>query len=568
MPESLWRWDPRKWSAADDLNRRWVVSAELATAVGTAYFLAAQLSLGLLLNPAGVAVFWPAAGISSGVLIALGPLARWPVVAGAMVATVAANLMGDRNIWAATAFAICNAAEALIIAGLIQHYVGDSFSLARLRHVLVLLAAAIAGTAISGIGGAVAYKLFHSPTAPMFMTWRHWFASDVVGVISVAPLVIGLTAALREPPPRSELIEGIAALVALAVMTGIIISLPPEPWQTVVPGALLFPMLLWLAARCRPVFAAVGAFMVSIAIVWTTIFGIGHFGDTGLPIDARILQAQAVILVVTLGAFVLAALFSERRENETHLARSNMMLERERENKLMNAEAITASIAHEIRQPLAAIAVNGNAALRLLRMTPPDHGEAQAALETIISDSHRASEVFDSIRSLFRAIDGGRQPIDVNELVVGVLQSLRGELKGLEVATRLELTAELPFVNGHRNQLQQVIFNLVQNALEAMDATTDRSRVLRVKTELRDHNAIVVAVEDSGRGIDPKQMDSIFGAFFTTKAHGMGLGLAICRMIIEHHGGQLTASSDGKRGALFQFYVPIEFTERAPTYSK
>ena len=92
--------------------------------------------------------------------------------------------------------------------------------------------------------------------------------------------------------------------------------------------------------------------------------------------------------------------------------------------------------------------------------------------------------------------------------------------------------------------------------------------MLRVKTELRDHNAIVVAVEDSGRGIDPKQMDSIFGAFFTTKAHGMGLGLAICRMIIEHHGGQLTASSDGKRGALFQFYVPIEFTERAPTYSK
>src|SRR5262249_34929921 len=152
---------------------------------------------------------------------ALGPLARWPVVAGAMVATVAANLMGDRNIWAATAFAICNAAEALITAGLIQHYVGDAFSLARLRHVLVFLAAAIAGTVISGIGGAVAYKLFHSPTAPMFMIWRHWFASDVVGVISVAPLVIGLTAALREPPPRSELIEGIAALVALAVMTGI-----------------------------------------------------------------------------------------------------------------------------------------------------------------------------------------------------------------------------------------------------------------------------------------------------------------------------------------------------------
>ena len=283
-----------------------------------------------------------------------------------MAATVAANLMGDRDIWASAAFALCNAAEALITAGLIQHYFGTSFNLDRLRQVLSLLAAAVVGTVISGIGGAVSYKLFHSPTVSMLTTWWQWFASDAVGIVAVAPLVIGLAAAVREPPPRNELIEGAAALVLLVAMTGIIISLPQEPWKTVVPSALLFPLLLWLAARCRPVFAATGAFLVSLTIVWTTIFGIGHFGDTGLPIDDRILEAQAVILVVRSAAFVLAALFTERRESETRLAHSNLLLEHERDNKLMNVEAVAASIAHEIKQPLAAIVMNGGAALQFL----------------------------------------------------------------------------------------------------------------------------------------------------------------------------------------------------------
>jgi signal transduction histidine kinase len=124
-------------------------------------------------------------------------------------------------------------------------------------------------------------------------------------------------------------------------------------------------------------------------------------------------------------------------------------------------------------------------------------------------------------------------------------------------ATRLDLASKLPFVIGHRRQLEEVIFNLVHNAIEAMDATTERDRVLRVRTE-PNGDAITVAVRDSGPGIEPKQLDSIFGAFFTTKSHGMGLGLAISRMIIEHHGGRLTASSDGKNGSLFQFALPIE----------
>jgi two-component sensor histidine kinase/integral membrane sensor domain MASE1 len=331
-----------------DATPPWVGAIGLAVAVGIVYFLAAQLSLALLAKPDGVAVFWPAAGVSSGVLISLGRDARLPVTGAVIVATIIANLTGDRNVWGAAAFAFCNAGEALFTAWLIGRYFGSGFSLGRLRNVVGLLAAAIVAAATSGIGGMVAYKLFHSPMTPMWTTWQHWFASDAVGVIAVAPLVIGLAEAVREPPPRNEIIEGVIALVALVVMIVIIIiiSLPPKPWQTARPGALLFPMLLWPAARCRPVFAAAAAFIVSVTVVWTITFGIGHFGDPAQPIGERILGAQVAILGFALCAYVLAALFAERRQAET---RQDLLIS-ELDHRVKNVLARVAAVAMHTRQ--------------------------------------------------------------------------------------------------------------------------------------------------------------------------------------------------------------------------
>jgi signal transduction histidine kinase len=483
------------------------------------------------------------------------------VVAGTIVASFPANFFAYGTIWGPVVLALSNAGEVVLVAVLIERYFGSAFSLGRLRCVLGLLAAAIVGSAVGAIGGTMGFELLQSSTVSFLTTlttWYHWFTSNTLAIVTFAPLLIGLISAARNPPPGSEVVEGVAALAALTFLTGIIISLPQEPWKTVVPAALLFPVLLWLAARCGPVFAAAGAFIVSLTIVWTTIFGIGHFGDVGFPIEDRILEAQAVILVVTLGAFVLAALFSERRESEARLARSNMQLERERDNKLMNAQAVTASIAHEIKQPLSAIVVNGSAALRFLGKAPPDHDEVRALLNNIIRDGHRAGEVFDSIRALFRNPDAEQQAIDVNEIALEILNILRGELKGHGITTRTELMSNVPLVMGHRGQLQEVILNLVRNAIEAMDAIKDGGRVLRVRTERHGDDAIVVSVEDSGPGIDPQKIGGIFDAFVTTKSHGIGLGLALCQMIIERHGGRLSASSDSKSGALFQCILPIK----------
>jgi PAS domain S-box-containing protein len=307
-------------------TRHWMSSIWLVFVVGTIYFLAARLSLSLL-APDGVAVFWPAAGVATGALIALGPSARLPVVVGTMTATMAANLLGDRNIWGAIVFAICNAGEALLVAGLIDRYFGSSFSLGRLRHVLGLLAAALVGAAISGIGGALGFTSFHGATTSSLVSWQNWFSSDALGIVTIAPLVSGLASAAREPPPRSEMIEGFVALAALTIMSLVVISLPPGPWKTVVPIALLFPVLLWIAARCRPVFASAAAFIVTLAIVWTTTFEIGHFGDPDLPIADRVLAAQAGILVIALCAYVLAALFAERRQHEAALMESEARLQ-------------------------------------------------------------------------------------------------------------------------------------------------------------------------------------------------------------------------------------------------
>jgi signal transduction histidine kinase len=179
-------------------------------------------------------------------------------------------------------------------------------------------------------------------------------------------------------------------------------------------------------------------------------------------------------------------------------------------------------------------------------------------LGRIIGESHRTSEVFESIRALFRKADEQRQPIDVNEIIRAALQSSAAELKDRGVAVRTELMTELPHVVGHTGQLQEVVLNLTHNALEAMATTTDKNRLLKVRSALHGRNAIAVEVEDTGPGIDAKQLEGIFGAFVTTKSHGMGLGLALCRMIVEQHGGQLTASSDGASGSRFQFILPIE----------
>ena len=311
----------------------------LAAAVGLAYFLAACLSLSLT-TQVGVPVFWPAAGISSGTLIALGHTARWPVAVGVIVANVSANLTFDQNVLSSSIFSLIDAGEALLVAWMIERSIGSDFRLGRLRHVLALLAAAAVGTAVSGVGGTLGFKLGYNPAVPTWTVWRHWLASGTIGIIAVAPLIIGLFAALRAPPSRRELIEGVAALIAVAATAGtIIFMLPPDWWEMCVVVVLLFPVVLWVAARCQPEFASGAVFIASFIVIVTLTSKLGNFGNTAPSMADGVLSAQITIAGTALTALILSALFAERRQHEAVLEES--------ETRLQEALAVGSVIAFE-----------------------------------------------------------------------------------------------------------------------------------------------------------------------------------------------------------------------------
>ena len=295
---------------------QWVGGIGLAVAVGVVFFLAAHLGLALLTTAERVAVFWPASGIAAGALIALGPRAQTPVAIGVTVATVAANIMGDRSLWSALAFGLCNAGEALLVAWLIERWFGPAFNLNCLRRVVGFFAAAVIGTASAAAGASIAMDLLGPSTAGLLDVWKVWFASDALGVIAVAPLLIGIAAAVRDAPSSREVLEGTLAVVVVSVANGFALALLTGPWSLMSPAVFLFPLLLWLGSRCRPVFAAAAVFTICAAIVWTTINEFGRYGDPSQPIADRVLAAQVAMLGTTLAALALASLFAERRRHE------------------------------------------------------------------------------------------------------------------------------------------------------------------------------------------------------------------------------------------------------------
>ncbi len=298
----------------------WIVSI----AVAICFFLAARLSLALLDKSDGVAVFWPAAGVATGVLVAVGPVARWPVVIGVVAATFAANLLGDRNFASTAVFAVANTIGPLIVSALIQRFYGAPFELDELRRVFGLFTATILAALMSGLVGTLGFVLFHPSDASAVTTWSHWVSSEIVGSITVAPLLIGLASFLRNAPPKGEIAEGAFALAVVATLCGLLVVLPNKPWTLELAIASLSPLFVWIAARVRPAFTAIATFMCAITIVWTTTFAIGLFGDAQLPVEERVLSAQATIMATSFGALVLAALFGERRLHEYAI------LERER----------------------------------------------------------------------------------------------------------------------------------------------------------------------------------------------------------------------------------------------
>jgi len=319
---------------------------------------------------------------------------------------------------------------------------------------------------------------------------------------------------------------------------------------------------IWLAILISAATVSVLAFLRrSVLNQWLMVVAFVYIGElafSGLLPSVRFslgFYAGRVFSVIT-ASIVLIVLLAETTRLYVLLARSNMKLQREQNNKLMNFEAIVAAIAHEIKQPLGAIELNSNSAQLILDRAPADLGEIQAIMDETRDAARRINETLDGLRSLFGRIDQKRQPVDINELILDVLKSSRIELNDHDVLARTKLTSKLPAIYGHRNQLQELIYNLVHNAIEAMSEIATRDKMLEVRTDIWDRNAIIVEVLDNGPGIDPERLADVFEAFVTTKPHGTGLGLAICRKIVERHDGQIWATSVVPHGVHFRIVLP------------
>src|SRR5882757_9973288 len=563
-------------STSIDLTR-WSGLIALAVTVAIVYFLSARLSLALLTKPEGVAVFWPAAGVSAGALIALGSRARWPVVVGTTAATIVANLSGDRNLWSAVLFALCNAGEAVLTAWLIGQLFGSDFRLNKLRNVLGLAAAAITGAAVSGIGGALAFKLFHSTTTPILTTWQHWFASDGLGIITVAPLLIELGSASRDRPPLSELVEGALAVAALALVSGLAIFLRSELLATVGPVAVMFAPLLWLSARCRPVFAAAAAFIVSLSIVWTTTFGIGYFGNPGPSATDRVLAAQVSILLVTVGASVLAALFAEirdkRRLAEAALHASETQRYLIETERLAALGGLVAGVAHEISSPIGtSLTVASTLAKRSADFTGQiASGQVRRALlvefadgsrgaaEQLVANLQRAGGLIQSFKQV--AVDRSsdqRRAFDLKIATEQVIASVRSRLLKSQSSLAMEVPSDI-IMDSFPGPYGQVLTNLIFNAI-THGFTGGPGGQMLIKARRLGMEQVEITFSDDGSGVPEEVQRHVFDPFFTTgRGQGStGLGLYIVHnLVTQQLGGRITLVSALGKGTTICMTLPL-----------
>jgi signal transduction histidine kinase len=268
-------------------------------------------------------------------------------------------------------------------------------------------------------------------------------------------------------------------------------------------------------------------------------------------------QIMLIAAALVIQAILIIWLYYEHRRRRNAEADSRSALAKFADmNRVATAGELTASIAHEIKQPLAAMVTNANAGLRWLAKETPDLDETRDAMNNVVSAGHRASEVIGSIQAMFKKDSQVKTTLDLNNVIQDILGLVNGELQTQGILVQSGLTKPLPLIVGHKGQLQQVILNVVRNAADAMDSVSSRARVLRIKTAIHDPDSVLLSVEDSGAGIAPEDIDRIFESFFTTKSQGMGMGLSICRSIIEAHRGRLWALSGVNQGSVFNIILP------------
>jgi signal transduction histidine kinase len=267
------------------------------------------------------------------------------------------------------------------------------------------------------------------------------------------------------------------------------------------------------------------------------------------------------IFSLAASAIVLSALLAEAMVLYARLANAVSRLQRERASRLLNVRAAVGALTHQMRQPLTGIGTRASAARRFLVQSPPDIDRVQRIQDEIVGAASHANEAIESVRALFKDADQPHSVINLNDLIVECFQTLQLDAHG--ITGRIDLDPTLPLIAGHRGQLREAVLNIMHNAVEAMEASESGGRNLMLETKRQDPGEVIISVQDTGPGLEQQSTTKIFDAFVTTKDKGMGLGLALSRMIVEFHGGRIIAQSNPGSGARFQIVLPIKMPETA-----
>jgi signal transduction histidine kinase len=403
-------------------------------------------------------------------------------------------------------------------------------------------------------------------TAWFFMLWRVGFPSFVIGYALLKDADVGRTVWRRTVRATVAMsVTAAASLVVAAILLNMLAShLVPAMFLAELRSSSLYPYYVG-----GPVLVMSGLAVVvlwfrrsSLLDLWLMVvmclFAIEvplsfwpnpvRFSISWYAFRSIGLIASSLILVVllyeitTLYIRLLLAINAQRRERQV---------------RLLTGDAVAAAIAHEVRQPLSAIVTSADAGLRFLDRSAPALDKAMESLRRIAADGHRADKVIEGVRATFKHSAREKRPVDVNEIIQEALAFEQDDLRKHKILVQTGPTVHLPVVHGDRVQLQQVLLNLVTNAIHAM-ATTAEPRVLSVRSETYKQGGVLVSVADTGPGINPNDINRIFNPLFTTKPDGMGMGLAICRSIIEAHDGRLWVTANMPQGAVFQFALNVD----------
>jgi len=531
---------------------------------GVAYYVATEIAWALCFPNSKVSLLFPPHAVLV-VILLLVPVRHWWAYT---LATVIGHFIATQQAHWPVLYALhCEAFDAVqnvLAAAGVRLFIKSPLNRITLRDALVFVLIAVIivpfGTAFWG----AAFTISNGFGTNYWVEWRNLGISNGVTAVVLVPALLLVANRLSGRGSRvtpARMIEGcLLGLGIVVVGTYVFANLPSGPETS---PALLYapiPLLIWAALRFGLSGISAAMLVVTFQAIWGAMHGHGPFLLQSPAENALALQMFLIVTGIPL-MFLSVLLEDDRRSQQAlHEVEDDARRNREQINLLSRVSLLgemTASLAHELGQPLSAIITTANAGRRLIDKGKEDPETLRDILVNVASDGHRAHEIIQNVRNTIKKGDAIRHPINLNELVTKVAHVVRPDAVAYSCELETSLAKDLPLIEGDPVQIQQVLVNLVSNALDAMRQTPPSQRKVEISTAGDGDGKVRLSVRDHGSGIRTEVHDRLFDQFFTTKEHGLGMGLAIVRSIVEAHGGKIHAENVADGGACFYFTLPV-----------